>query len=587
MKRLRWLQRGLAAALLGATVASTLPTAEAAPWSNRLAFASPRFEEVWRQTDANPGSRSLTWGPRPWFDYKESYKQAPNGLRQVQYFDKARMEINNPSDTSGPLKGVTNGLLPVEMVSGRAKVGDAASAAENDQRTPAAIPVAGDLARVNPDAPTYASFARVATTDNSYTDRNRVGEKVGATFDKNGNIGFNQTLADLPGTNIVQYTTNTGHNIPKVFFDYQNGLPVPAIAAFGYPITDPYWIRAKVGGVDKDIMVQLYERRVLTYTPSNNDPFKVEMGNVGQHYFQWRYAEMGTPWDAQDPSLAISFASNSATPGHEEVFTIGADGANVRQLTLGGNATTPYSVRRSWLPEQQYVAGSSTRDAGRQQLYRISFDGVTQRRLHESVSNDLKPAVSPDGTKIVFTTDRTGRFELYMLAVGGLGLTQLTRSSGTCVNDNPAWLPDGSGIVYESNCQGNNLEIYRADLKVNLDKLNDLQVDLVNVRRLTSNTTADRAARVAPDGTRIAFVAERDGNAEVYVMNADGGQQRRLSNSNAADNAPSWSPNGTQLVFQSNRDGDDELYLMNANDGSGQVQITNNAANDRTPIWAQ
>ena len=54
-------------------------------------------------------------------------------------------------------------------------------------------------------------------------------------------------------------------------------------------ISESYWTRVKVSGVERDVLVQLYERRVLTYTPSNPDGWKVEMGNVGQHYYPWRY----------------------------------------------------------------------------------------------------------------------------------------------------------------------------------------------------------------------------------------------------------------------------------------------------------
>src|SRR3712207_4166203 len=127
-RALRPFQALLVAATVAALFAAVLP-ASAAPWAgNRKNFASPRFEQVWRDADLavqqGGTNRSWTWGPRPWFDYKEVYKQSPNGLRQVQYFDKARMELNNPADTAGPLGGVTNGLLVVEMVSGRLKLGN-------------------------------------------------------------------------------------------------------------------------------------------------------------------------------------------------------------------------------------------------------------------------------------------------------------------------------------------------------------------------------------------------------------------------------------------------------------------------------
>ncbi len=590
-RSIEWLKRGLAVSTLGAVLAST--GASAAPWSgNRTQFASPRFQQVWNAADQavqlGQTTRSWTWGPSPWFDYREFYKQSPNGLRQVQYFDKSRMEINNPAVTTGPLNGVTNGLLPVEMVSGRVKLGDAATEAENEPRAAAEIPVAGDPPAQNPNAPTYASFRGVATTDNPYKDANKVGQRVGQTFSKNGSIGFRQDLADKPGTDIVVYETVTGHNVPRVFNDFRNAGPVAAIAAFGYPVTDPYWITAKVGGQDKDIMVQIFERRVVTYTPSNPAQYQVEMGNVGQHYFQWRYPELGTPWSSSEPNLPIAFASKRDS-AEFNVYTMDANGAGQSAITGNAKETVPFSMRRSWKPENIRIFGDSKRFNDKRQLVSMKPDGSDVRQELSSGANDYNPSVSPDGKKIVFASDRDGNAELYIRNIGSTGEpTRLTDTIG-CINQYPTWLPDGSGIVYESNCQGN-FEVYRGAINYSQDKTNEITVAAlispVNATRLTNNNSDDRFPRVSPDGGRIAFTANRDGNAEIYQMNIDGGQQQRITNSNGADDAPTWSPDGQRIVFNSNRDGDHEIYIMNR-DGSGQIQLTNNGQDDGYAIFAQ
>jgi Tol biopolymer transport system component len=86
---------------------------------------------------------------------------------------------------------------------------------------------------------------------------------------------------------------------------------------------------------------------------------------------------------------------------------------------------------------------------------------------------------------------------------------------------------------------------------------------------------------------QIAFYSERDGNGNIYVMNAaDGSNQTRLTNSTADDLPPSWSPDGTKIAFGSSRDGNWEIYIMNAADGSGQTRLTNNAADDSEPDWS-
>jgi Tol biopolymer transport system component len=86
----------------------------------------------------------------------------------------------------------------------------------------------------------------------------------------------------------------------------------------------------------------------------------------------------------------------------------------------------------------------------------------------------------------------------------------------------------------------------------------------------------------SPDGRRIAFTSLRDGDREIYVMNADGSHQRRLTNDPARDDDPSWSPNGRQILFASDRDGDAEIHLMEA-DGSRVRQLTDNTGLDFQP----
>ncbi len=89
----------------------------------------------------------------------------------------------------------------------------------------------------------------------------------------------------------------------------------------------------------------------------------------------------------------------------------------------------------------------------------------------------------------------------------------------------------------------------------------------------------------SPDGRKLAFVSRRDGNSEIYVINADGSGQENLTQHPARDSHPSWSPDGRKLAFVSRRDGNSEIYVMNA-DGSGLRNVTRAPSNDLRPAWS-
>ena len=626
------LRRGaqVAASLAGlAALALAALPANAAPFDGqRNQFADSAFATVWRRTDdlSVRGGRSWYWGPGPWFDYAEFYRQSPNGLRTVQYFDKARMEINDPNNRSFQ-GGVTNGLLVVELVSGQLKKGN--DPTDVDYRQPADVPVAGNPKNDNPNSPTYASFAGVATINsNGYRDANKLGQRVGTTIDKGGNLAFRQDLVDAhPETEIVQYNSITGHNIPRVLWDFLNlqgpyveggavrhGTVVDWTFAMGLPISDAYWTRARVGPVEKDVLVQLFERRVLTYTPDNPAGYQVEMGNVGQHYFQWRYAHLGTPWAAPDPSVPPLFATDQGKDHWElAMYQIGAPGS-WWQITNGSAETVPYSYRRSWEPSQTRVLVDSRRSDGKhRQIFELDVPGlydvngagrpIGERRLTYSdgqpvppgapypgwlpngSANEYNPSISPDGTKIAFVSDRDGVPQIYLMTADGNNPIRLTNSG--CVDQVPSWSPDGRRLFWESQCSGQKVKLVTAELAYGDDSLMGVYASPVNIKDLTTQEQGDnRFPRVSPDGRKVVFTSYRDGNAEIYLMSADGGAVTRLTSSIGDDEAASWSSNGSQLAFASNRDGDYEVFVMSA-DGSGQAQLTNNTGVDRWVLWAQ
>ena len=78
------------------------------------------------------------------------------------------------------------------------------------------------------------------------------------------------------------YDDATKHNVPKAFADYRAKA---GLATIGFAISEPFFATVKVAGAQKQVMVQVFERRVLTYTATNPAAFQVEMGNIGRHYY--------------------------------------------------------------------------------------------------------------------------------------------------------------------------------------------------------------------------------------------------------------------------------------------------------------
>src|SRR2546427_4342073 len=208
----------------------------------------------------------------------------------------------------------------------------------------------------------------------------------------------------------------------------------------------------------------------------------------------------------------------------------------------------------------------------------MNADGTGVTRLTTSASDDLSPAWSPDGSKIAFQTNRDSGFspEIYVMNVDGSGQTRLTVN--TAIDLAPAWSPDGTKIAFSTNRDGN-YEIYT------------MNADGTGATRLTSNAANDAGPTWSHDGTKIAFERGYFTTAgQIYVLDADscheciGTPPTNLSQSASSNTTPDWSPDGTKIVFATNRDGNYELYIINP-DGTGVTRLTSNTVSDREPSW--
>ena len=228
------------------------------------------------------------------------------------------MEINDPgADKSDPFY-VTNGRLAIELVSGQIQTG----LTTFDNHGSAQIDLASDVD--DPSAPTYGSFNGVVNLPGTVKPATRPTKRAPSsapplTGRASPNPGPRITPTMASSSPIMRRPPAT--TSPDIFWTYlnqqtsivQDGQTVqgplfyPWFAVTGYPISEPYWSYVKVAGTYTDVLIQVYERRVLTFIPHLPSPFKVQMGNIGQHYYDWRYGKSGsgTPGPVQPTPTAL------------------------------------------------------------------------------------------------------------------------------------------------------------------------------------------------------------------------------------------------------------------------------------------
>src|SRR5579884_479154 len=385
-----------------------------------LSFANAAFQRTWLRTDEPVAqlkvSRTWMWGPSPNTGaLSEPYVEAPGGQRTVQYFDKSRME-DNSYRASAPWD-VTNGLLAEELITGRMQFGDTLFR----QFAPAQVNVAGDAN--DPNGPTYATF-------NALMGQSAVpnGALVTQTVARSGQVGDDPTTASYQVT-AQDVGAPTHHTVASVFWQFmtstglvmqdgqlvQGPLFLNPFYATGYPLTEAYWTTVLVGGVSKPVLVQVFERRVLTYTPSNPAGWQVEAGNVGQHYYTWRYQVLGNPGPSE---------GGSGTTFGDGVHQVGKD------IQPGIYRNSDSSQGCYW----QRLSGTS--DTGDDVL---AYDLVTIRAIVQILPTDVAFSSEHCGTWVKdpspITSSPTAPFQDGMYFVGtevGPGLWQNSDSSQEC-----------------------------------------------------------------------------------------------------------------------------------------------------------
>lgn len=172
---------------------------------------------------------------------------------------------------------------------------------------------------------------------------------------------------------------------------------------------------------------------------------------------------------------------------------------------------------------------------------------------------------------ILFTSDRDGINDLYMVTPDGAETTRLTVGAGVDESGVPQLSPDGTRVAFAATL-GNNTDIYVVDLASKA------------ISRITDAQGRDSSPSWSPNGAQIVFESFRDGNLEIYAVNSDGSNTTRLTNAQDGDSNPVWSPNSNDIVFSSSRFGNSDLSLTSPT--GSYATLTTNPGPDNNPAWS-
>ena len=244
-------------------------------------------------------------------------------------------------------------------------------------------------------------------------------------------------------------------------------------------------------------------------------------------------------------------------------------GNNLRNLTSSNeNDWTPvYSPTENKVAFSTYFPEDDNYD-----IFIMNDDGTNKENLTNTSTYEKFPQFSPDGSFLIYQGWHKGKMEIFFLGLLDKNNINITRNvkSNDILSHGNSFSPDGQSIVFTSERDGNR-NIY-------LMKISGSEVD-----QLTFHESDDYEPTFSPNGKSIIFTSERDGNKEIYTILPKTKNLENLTNNPGDDWNPRYYPDGQKILFQSTRDGNWEIYMMNL-DGGGQKNLTNHPATDYSYI---
>jgi TolB protein len=262
-------------------------------------------------------------------------------------------------------------------------------------------------------------------------------------------------------------------------------------------------------------------------------------------------------------------AFTSLKGGNKEIYQMDYDGANIRTITANGglNKFPAWTHDNSKLTFVTNLPNSSRWELWVQDLR----GGRSVVRAPSSFMSS--PAPGPDGRRLAFTSrsEHSVDSDVFLSNMDGTGLRNLT--SHRSIDTSPCWSPTGQQIAFISDRSGS-------------PQLWVMEADGTNVRRLVSEGGHCDSPNWSPDGRLIAYSwqAPRQWKHDIFVVEVASGRIYQLTSGPGDHESPHWSPDGRHLAFQSTRTGSKQIFIMNA-DGKNLRQVTTYGINE-SPAWS-
>ena len=383
---------------------------------------------------------------------------------------------------------------------------------------------------------------------------------------------FNDTLEnDLENAGIFDMVSKSFHpvNLPSVqgqvnFAEWSAAPPNAAMLAFGNigttaeVMTVQGWLDDVKNAQSPQVLAKQYQDK-----PTTDAARTIAHKFADEIIFR---LGGGVPGIAESQIVFISTRS-----GHKEVWMMDYDGANQHAITKIGSISL--SPRIS--PDSSRIAFSSVTSAGGWQIDMYSLELGRTVSFPRFGGTNVSPAWAPDGNRIAFSSSQSGDPEIYVADSSGRNLKRVTTSRGPDVS--PSFNPKtGSQIAFVSGRSG-------------LPEVYTMEADGTNPQRMTEEGYAVSPSW-SPNGQFLAFSWMRKygpgapGAQDIYIMDIVSRKWVQLTHDGGRNDFPSWSPDGRHLVFQSTRSGSEQLWTMLV-DGSNAHQLTTSSKNSQ-PNWS-